>query len=176
MELAGVVASLVRNAHRAERLGETSCVGEERVLRSDGEEERGKGTRRLLRALEEAAIRTCAAWGIPCHRQKGATGVWTGHEGDAEDATRKIAAIGVRVSRSCTLHGMALNVEPQLGHFGLIVPCGLHGRVVTSMRAEVGDACPSFAEASERLAMETVNALRAASAAAAVTRPSAKAP
>jgi lipoate-protein ligase B len=69
---------------------------------------------------------------------------------------------------------MALNVEPQLGHFGLIVPCGLHGRIVTSMRAEIGDACPSFAEASERLATETVNALRAASAA--VTRPSAKAP
>ena len=136
----------------------------------------GLGVHAYIRALEEAAIRTCAAWGIPCHRQKGATGVWTGHEGDAEDATRKIAAIGVRVSRSCTLHGMALNVEPQLGHFGLIVPCGLHGRVVTSIRAEIGDACPSFAEASERLAMETVNALRAASAAAAVTRPSAKAP
>jgi len=58
-------------------------------------------------------------------------------------------------------------VEPQLGHFGLIVPCGLHGRVVTSMRAEIGDACPSFAEASERLALETVSALRAASAAVA---------
>jgi len=71
---------------------------------------------------------------------------------------------------------MALNVDPQLAHFGLIVPCGLHGRRVTGMRAEIGDACPSFEEASGRLASEVVDALRAASAAAAVTRPSAKAP
>jgi lipoyl(octanoyl) transferase len=131
----------------------------------------GLGIHAYIRALEEAAIRTCAAWGIACRREPGATGVWT------EPAPgRKIAAIGVRVSRSATMHGMALNVDPQLAHFGLIVPCGLHGRTVTGMRAELGDACPSFEEASGRLASEVVDALRAASAAAAVTRPSAKAP
>jgi lipoyl(octanoyl) transferase len=82
-----------------------------------------------------------------------------------------VAAIGVRVSRGVTMHGMALNVAPDLSHFALIVPCGLHGRDVTSMRAELGDACPSPAEAGRRLAEEVVRAVLAASAAGPVTRP-----
>ncbi len=123
----------------------------------------GLGIHGYIRALEDAAIRTCAAWGIGCAREEGATGVWAGEPG----ATRKIAAIGVRVSRSVTLHGIALNVEPDLSHFGLIVPCGLHGRPVTSMRREIPAACPSLDEASARLGGEI---------AAALTRPSATAP
>jgi lipoate-protein ligase B len=51
--------------------------------------------------------------------------------------------MGVRVRRWVTLHGLAVNVEPDLDHFGLIVPCGLAGRSVTSLRALQGDACPS---------------------------------
>jgi len=123
----------------------------------------GIGIHAYIRALEDAAIRTCAAWGIRCDREQGATGVWTGEPG----ATRKIAAIGVRVSRSVTLHGIALNVDPDLSHFGLIVPCGLHGRAVTSMRREAPGACPTLGDASARLAEEI---------AAALTRPSATAP
>jgi lipoyl(octanoyl) transferase len=123
----------------------------------------GLGIHAYIRALEEAAIRTCAAWGIRCAREEGATGVWAGEQG----SSRKIAAIGVRVSRSVTLHGIALNVDPDLSHFGLIVPCGLHGRAVTSMRREVGAACPVLEDASTRLGEEI---------AAALTRPSAKAP
>jgi lipoyl(octanoyl) transferase len=125
----------------------------------------GLGIHAYIRALEEAAIRTCAAWGVACAREAGATGVWTAPTGDRP--ARKIAAIGVRVSRSATLHGIALNVDPDLGHFGLIVPCGLHGREVTSLRAESGGRCPALEEASERLGAEI---------AAALTRPSAKAP
>ncbi|MEO1279788.1 MAG: hypothetical protein AAFV77_12595, partial [Planctomycetota bacterium] len=56
----------------------------------------------------------------------------------------KIAAMGVRVRKWVTMHGLALNVEPDLQHFQLIVPCGLAGRPVTSMRAVLGEACPSF--------------------------------
>jgi lipoate-protein ligase B len=124
----------------------------------------GLGIHAYIRALEQAAIETCAAWGLRCGREQGATGVWT--EAAARPA-RKVAAIGVRVSRGVTMHGMALNVAPDLSHFGLIVPCGLHGREVTSMRAELGDACPPAREAGRRLADEVVRAL----AAAAVTRP-----
>ncbi|MFM9168741.1 MAG: lipoyl protein ligase domain-containing protein [Phycisphaerales bacterium] len=82
-------------------------------------------------------------------------------------SARKVAAIGVRVSRGVTMHGIALNVAPDLSHFGLIVPCGLHGREVTSMRAELGDASPPSREAGRRLADEVARALGAA----AVTRP-----
>ena len=56
---------------------------------------------------------------------------------------RKIAALGVRLSRWCSMHGLALNVDPDLSHFDLIVPCGLSGRPVTSLRRELGDGCPS---------------------------------
>lgn len=123
------------------------------------------GIHGYIRALEQAAIETCAAWGLRCGREPGATGVWT--ETDAGRPARKVAAIGVRVSRGVTMHGIALNVAPDLSHFGLIVPCGLHGREVTSMLAELGDACPPAPEAGRRLAGEVVRALGAA----AVTRP-----
>jgi lipoyl(octanoyl) transferase len=124
----------------------------------------GLGIHAYIRALEQAAIETCAAWGLRCGREEGATGVWT--EAAVRPA-RKVAAIGVRVSRGVTMHGIALNVAPDLSHFGLIVPCGLHGREVTSMLAELGDACPPAREAGRRLADEVARAL----AAAAVTRP-----
>jgi lipoate-protein ligase B len=81
--------------------------------------------------------------------------------------TAKAFSIGVRIERGRSLHGIALNVDPDLSHFGLIVPCGLHGRAVTSMRREVGAACPVLEDASTRLGEEI---------AAALTRPSAKAP
>lgn len=124
----------------------------------------GLGIHGYIRALESAAIAACARWGVACHPEQGATGVWTGGPGPG---ARKVAAIGVRVSRSVTMHGIALNVDPDLAHFGLIVPCGLHGRHVTSLRAELGPACPSFEEASAALAGEIASAL---------SRPSATAP
>ena len=123
----------------------------------------GLGIHAYIRCLERAAVAACARWGVACHPEEGATGVWTGGPGTG---SRKIAAIGVRVSRSVTMHGMALNVEPDLAHFGLIVPCGLHGRPVTSLRAELGERCPAFPEAAEALADEIAAALSGG-----VTRP-----
>jgi lipoyl(octanoyl) transferase len=120
----------------------------------------GIGIHAYIRALEEAAIRTCAAWGVACVREPGATGVWT--EARAGRASRKVAAIGVRVSRSATMHGIALNVCPDLSHFALIVPCGLHGREVTALASEAGERCPSTDEAAGRLALEIERALREA--------------
>ncbi len=129
----------------------------------------GIGIHAYIRALEEAAIRTCAAFGVEAHREPGATGVWTGDAAAGPSATRKVAAIGVRVSRGVTMHGLALNVRPDLGHFGLIVPCGLHGREVTSLERELGPRCPAFEAVAARLADEACAAL--AAAARAVTRP-----
>lgn len=131
----------------------------------------GIGIHAYIRALEEAAIRTCAAFGVAAHREPGATGVWAGDPSAGAAGTRKIAAIGVRVSRGVTMHGLALNVRPDLAHFGLIVPCGLHGRQVTSLERELGPRCPAFGEATGRLASEACSALAAATGARAVTRP-----
>lgn len=94
-----------------------------------------------LRLLERSVIDTIGAHGISGRRDPDATGVWVGDGGGA-----KIAAIGVRVRKWVTMHGLALNVATDLEHFGLIVPCGLHGRPVTSMERELGGGRPEVFE------------------------------
>lgn len=95
-----------------------------------------------MRLLEQVVIDVIAGHGVIGRRDPAATGVWVG-EGPAAG---KIAAMGVRVGRGVSMHGLALNVEPDLSHFGLIVPCGLVGRPVTSLARELGASCPSVAE------------------------------
>ncbi|MEN6665312.1 MAG: lipoyl(octanoyl) transferase LipB [Phycisphaerae bacterium] len=82
--------------------------------------------------LEETLIRVLGRFDIEAFRRKGLTGVWVG------DCPCKIAAIGVAVSRWVTYHGFALNVDPNLAHFDLIVPCGIADAEVTSMAAVLG--------------------------------------
>lgn len=101
-----------------------------------------------MRLLEDVVIGTLAAFGVEAGRDPDATGVWIDPQ---EPTARKIAALGVRLSRWCSMHGLALNVDPDLGHFGLIVPCGLHDRSVTSLRAELGESCPPMEEVREEL-------------------------
>ncbi len=84
---------------------------------------------RYVRDLEEVLIRTAADFAIHGSRVQGLTGVWVGE--------RKLAAIGVRISRWITSHGFALNHTTDMAHFGLIVPCGISDRGVTSL-AELG--------------------------------------
>lgn len=90
---------------------------------------------RYIRTLEEAVIRTLAGYGLNAGRIEGLTGVWLGH-GDGE-SPRKICAIGVKTSRWVTMHGFALNVNPDLAYFGHIVPCGISDKAVTSMQLEL---------------------------------------
>lgn len=101
-----------------------------------------------MRLLESVVIETVDQFGIAAHAEKGATGVWVdlAVRPGAVDEPRaaKIAAMGVRVRRWVSMHGLALNVEPNLSHFDLIVPCGLPGRGVTSMRQLLGRGCPSM--------------------------------
>ncbi len=89
-----------------------------------------------LRKLEEVVIRTCAEWGIIAGRVEGRTGVWVGP--DKKGLERKICALGIRCSRWVTMHGLALNVNPNLQYFGLMNPCGITDRGVTSMLNELG--------------------------------------
>ncbi len=93
---------------------------------------RGLGVRDYVCGLEEWLIRTLARFGLAGERREGRIGVWV-RRGSRE---RKIAALGVRVRRWVAFHGIALNVEPDLGHFDGIVPCGIEGFGVTSLAAE----------------------------------------
>lgn len=110
-----------------------------------------------LRWLEEIVIRTLAEYGIRGFRDECATGVWVG---DDPAKARKICAMGVRVSRWVTMHGLAINVCPDLSHFDLIVPCGLADRGVTSIREELGDESPGMEEVSNALQEEFMIGLR----------------
>lgn len=93
---------------------------------------------RYVRALEEALIRTCADLGLTAVRSDidGRSGVW--FDADDERRDRKVAAIGARVSRGVTMHGFALNCEPDLSAFDRIVPCGIEDADVTSLSVETG--------------------------------------
>ncbi len=88
-----------------------------------------------LRTLEEAVIQTLASYNIVGGRYPGYTGVWL----DADNTNaRKICALGVRCSKWITMHGFALNVNPDLGYFKNIIPCGIEDKDVTSMKRELG--------------------------------------
>ena len=89
-----------------------------------------------VRRLEEAMIAMFAAYGLSTGRIRGRSGVWLA--GDDERVERKIAAIGVRVAAGTTMHGFAINVDPDLHWFDRIIPCGLADVGVTSMAAELG--------------------------------------
>ena len=97
-----------------------------------------------VRHLEEALIRACGDFGIAAQRIKGRTGVWTLPGGSIPE--KKIAAIGVHISRGITSHGFALNVTTDLRDFDLIVPCGISDRTVTSLEDEVGTGTNSAAD------------------------------
>ena len=92
---------------------------------------RNRDVRAHVCRLEEWVIQTLRDFGIDGQRRQGRVGIWVDHKGREE----KIAAIGVRVRRWITYHGLALNVAPDLSHFGGIVPCGLPDYGVTSMQA-----------------------------------------
>jgi lipoyl(octanoyl) transferase len=89
-----------------------------------------------VRRLEESLIKVCADVGLEAGRVDGRSGVWVPESPGA--SARKVAAIGVRVSRATTLHGFALNCDCDLNAFTTIVPCGIRDAGVTSLSAELG--------------------------------------
>jgi lipoyl(octanoyl) transferase len=92
--------------------------------------QRGADLRAYVHALEEWLIRTLARFGIAGERREGRVGIWVDEGGGRES---KIAAIGVRVRHWVSFHGVALNVDPDLGHYRGIVPCGISEHGVTSL-------------------------------------------
>lgn len=94
------------------------------------------GVRQYIHAMEESVIRLLQESGIVAERLEGATGVWL--DTDKPGKTRKICAIGVKVSRAVTMHGFAFNVNTNLNYYSYINPCGFVDKGVTSMEKELG--------------------------------------
>jgi lipoyl(octanoyl) transferase len=103
---------------------------------------------KYLRFLEEIVILTLADYGLKAERSKGETGVWLDV---GTPFARKICAMGIRASRWVTMHGFALNVNADLGYFDLMIPCGIKGKAVTSLNAELGKKEVDMNEVKERL-------------------------
>lgn len=104
----------------------------------------GTDSHGYLHNLEEIAIRTCATYGVEAWRREGKSGAWT--------KAGKIAAIGFKLQRWVTQHGMSFNVEEGLFGFDLIVPCGLVGEPVASLRKVLGHSGPPVEQVAEQLA------------------------
>lgn len=126
------LARLGVEIHRTDRGGEVTYHGPGQLVGYPILNLRrwGGGPLKYVRALERVLIETLAEFGVRAESEGRPTGVWV------ED--RKIAAIGVKVSRRVTTHGFALNVCPDLSYFDHIVPCGMQGSRVTSLSSEVG--------------------------------------
>jgi lipoyl(octanoyl) transferase len=107
--------------------------------------------RPLVSALEAAMIDTCARLGVEAFRRDGHPGCWV--EGDRGRPHRKIGALGLRIERGVSYHGIALNIDPDLRDFELIDPCGMPGLVSTSVAEELGRTAEApTTEAVERAA------------------------
>ena len=120
--------------HEVDRGGEVTYHGPGQLVGYPILGLRGLGPLRYVRALESALIDALREYGLRAYAVPGRTGVWVGTEGEE----RKIAAIGLRVSRGVASHGFALNVSTDLRYFDGIVPCGMDNRQATSMERELG--------------------------------------
>ncbi|MCF8368262.1 MAG: lipoyl(octanoyl) transferase LipB [Bacteroidales bacterium] len=111
-------------------------------------EAHGLGVKQYVYKIEEAIIKTLEKYGIAPERLEGATGVWL--DTKIPGKTRKICAIGVKVSRYVTMHGFAFNVNTNLEYYNYINPCGFIDKGVTSMQKELGKKI-NFEEVKENL-------------------------
>jgi len=100
----------------------------------------GSDLHAYLWKLEEVLLRLLAHWAIPAYREERYPGAWV--DGESGACPEKIAAIGVAVADGVTMHGVALNVSTDLAFFGLITPCGIRSRGVTSMERRLGTPPP----------------------------------
>lgn len=114
--------------------------------------DRGLSVGRYVKCLEDAVLDTLVAFGIDATLDRSAIGVWT--------ERGKICALGTRIRRGVSMHGLALNVTTDLSYFSLIVPCGLSGKAVTSM-AELCSPVPSMEQVRDRLGAHLVARLGA---------------
>jgi lipoate-protein ligase B len=106
-----------------------------------------------VRALEHAVIATLGAFGVAAHREDKAVGIWVGQ---TPETSAKVCAIGVRIRRGVSLHGLALNVTTDLRYFNLIVPCGLAGRPVTSLAELLNGSMPPLQRVKDELGTQLV--------------------
>ncbi len=143
----GTLNELGIEVHRIERGGDVTYHGPGQlvaypILRLH---EHSLGASDYMHRLEDVVIATLADFGIQGGRREGYIGVWVGQD--------KVCALGVRIMRGVTMHGLALNVDPDMSHWATIVPCGIRDGGVTSLCALLGNA-PAMGHVKERLLVQ----------------------
>ena len=145
-----LLASQGVELHRTDRGGDVTYHGPGQLVCYPIVDLNAAGLRihEYIRALESSVIATLGGLGIDAHADPDATGVWVEPQhGFESDQPAKVCAIGVRVRRWVTLHGLAINLDPNMDHYKLIVPCGLAGRPVVSIAQILGkDNAPTMEE------------------------------
>ena len=111
-----------------------------------------------VHTLERVVVETLAGLGIAAQTDRSAVGVWVDRDGRLE----KICALGVRIRRGVSLHGIALNITTDLSWFNLIIPCGLPGRAVTSIQRLLGDRTPPLELVKQSLSDKILEVLHSA--------------
>ena len=114
---------------------------------------------RYMRLLEQTVIDTLSTFGIEAFTDEINTGVWVNDP--SFDLPSKICAMGVRVKRNITMHGLALNIDTDMDHFETIVPCGIAGRKVTSMLKLLGELTPRMLEVKQAMSTHFKRRLQA---------------
>jgi lipoyl(octanoyl) transferase len=139
-----ILASRGAEIHETDRGGDVTFHGPGQLIAYPILDLRSRGipAADYVRMLEGVMIDVCARFGVTAERRPGLPGVWA--------AGSKLGFVGVRVTRGVSRHGFALNVEPDLAWFDAMVPCGLEGISVTSMRALLGQS-PGLARVEDAL-------------------------
>lgn len=139
--------------HRIDRGGQVTYHGPGQVVVYPICDLRGRrgNVGRFVNHLEEAMIRAAGDFGVAAKRLAGVPGVWVGD--------RKLGAVGIHLRRWVSTHGLAFNVAPDLHPFQWITPCGLADKGVCSLRSLLGNDCPSWDQAADRLAAHLVETL-----------------
>ncbi|WP_005031377.1 lipoyl(octanoyl) transferase LipB [Holophaga foetida] len=131
--------------HRIDRGGQVTYHGPGQIVVYPVCDLRGgrRDVGRFVRNLEEAMIRTAGDFGVTATRLSGCPGIWVGD--------RKLGALGLHLRRWISTHGLAFNVSPDLRPFGWITPCGMRDKGVCSLHSLLGDDCPTWDQAADRL-------------------------
>jgi lipoyl(octanoyl) transferase len=123
-----------------------------------------------VRTLQQIVINTLNDLGVPSQTDPAAIGVWTCGTEAAACELAKICAIGVRIRRGVSMHGLALNVKTDLNYFNLIIPCGLSGRAVTSLEKILGERTPAMSHVKSALIARATAAFASAASATSAAR------
>jgi len=141
--------------HQVDRGGQVTYHGPGQIVAYPICNLRGQSVSKLVNGLEQAMIETAKGFGVHAERLEGHPGIWV----ETARGWEKLGAIGLHLKKWVSTHGLAFNLAPRMEHYQWITACGIADKGVCSLKTLLGDACPSWVEASTSLERHLLNAL-----------------